>query len=369
MVGDEITEADEAIFRQIISVGLTSGQISEIVSPPVSYPRQRHVLAVHWHPEYVPMELVIRRLGVMFPSLETSLIIPTQHNEIMCHCGYAGVEVDCYSKGFNQKVQLLLHFRQEKIVNAHILKNMLRHTYQYRSSQLLDFIHTLVTPNEHRLRLAARNTGAGSDIIAFVRAIVKKVGTLLDRHETEIPGIMIRNKLLRNFFDRLRPVYGDTVIDRAQAFLQAVKVIVKADFSLKHFYRASEIIEEARLHGAGIVVPHPEQYWPILLADYDVDGYEVWNPQSRRYTEFLISVLDKKNRCAGPSARRLMIFMGDDTHMGEKTLPANERNREKAEREVGYQPAWEDLNIHNALVAAGWNRQSVIREYALRIGG
>ncbi len=45
-----------------------------------------------------------------------------------------------------------------------------------------------------------------------------------------------------------------------------------------------------------MVIPHPEQFWPILLADYDVDGYEVWNPQSREYTDFLIRALDNQNK-------------------------------------------------------------------------
>jgi hypothetical protein len=78
-----------------------------------------------------------------------------------------------------------------------------------------------------------------------------------------------------------------------------VKALVKVEFSLKYFYRTSEVIEEARALGAGIVIPHPEQFWPILLKEYDVDGIEVWNPQSRRYTEFLISVLNRRNQKRG----------------------------------------------------------------------
>lgn len=72
------------------------------------------------------------------------------------------------------------------------------------------------------------------------------------------------------------------------------------------------------------MIPHPEQFWPILLTGYDVDGVEVWNPQSHRYTNFLVSVLNEKNRRMDSSERPLLIFMGDDTHMSEKpVIPVN----------------------------------------------
>ncbi len=122
---------------------------------------------------------------------------------------------------------------------------------------------------------------------------------------------------MRGFLDAQRPRYGDRLIARVQSFAQSVKLRVKAQFPMQYFYRATEVIEEARSFGAGIVIPHPEQFWTILLADYDVDGYEVWNPQSQRYTEFLIDTLARKNR-KGWNDRRQLVFMGDDTHMSEK---------------------------------------------------
>ena len=179
---------------------------------------------------------------------------------------------------------------------------------------------------------------------------------------------MIKNKILRNFLDGLRDRYDDALIDRAQTLLHAVKVQVKAEFPLQYFYRTSEVIEEARALGAGIVIPHPEQFWPILLADYDVDGIEVWNPQSRKYTEFLISVINQKNRCGGFSKRNLLIFMGDDTHMAEKTRAPEVQDQEKAGREIGYQPAWDDFSILKALIRAGASRRNVIQEYEARLG-
>jgi len=149
-----------------------------------------------------------------------------------------------------------------------------------------------------------------------------------------IPPASIKNKLLRNYFDELCAELDVSLVLRIQIFLRALKEIVKSHFSLKFFYRTSEIIEEARALGAGIVIPHPEQFWPILLADYDVDGYEIWNPQSREYTEFLISVLERKNQGRKPG-RRLLAFMGDDTHFGEKLKSPEAGSREKAEREIG----------------------------------
>ena len=365
----DITEADEKIFKTIISQELTPEHVSRLQTPPRIYPRQEAVLAIHWHPEFIPLDLIIRRIHTMFPNRNEELIIPTQHNVLMRHGEYSGVEVDCYSGGFNQKVQLLIHFRNEHLENAEVFKAMLAHTFNYRSSQLFDFIHTITRPLEERMAPAASETGSGKEIVEFVRIYVQKIQTLLERHETEVPRDAIKNKLLRDFFDELRPTYGDRVINRAQTFLKAVKQLVKADFPTKYFYRTEEIIEEARSLGAGIVIPHPEQFWPILLADYDVDGIEVWNPQSRRYTDFLISVLNEKNRKRRSGDAPLLMFMGDDTHMGEKRKDPALQDPKKARREIGLQPAWDDLTIRKQLIFANTDRKKVIRDYKDRLAG
>jgi hypothetical protein len=368
-IPEEVTERDEAIFFRINSHELTPEQRERIVRPEHIFPHQKEVLAIHWHPEFVPVDLALARLDTMFPNRRTELIIPTQHNELLTHDGYSGAEVDCYSRGFNQKVQLLLHFEQEKLQDAHMLRAMLEHTRKYRASQLFDFIRTITKPVEERLEEAVQETGADEELVRFVQVHVRKVQTLLDKHLDDLPEDRIKNKLLRNFFNELRPDYGDQAIDRAQNFLKAVKKIVKSSFPLQYFYRTSEIIEEARLHGAGVVVPHPEQFWPILLAEYDVDGYEVWNPESQRYTDFLISVVKRKNQELGPSGRRILIFMGDDTHMGEKVKDPEQQDRSKGAREVGYQPAWEDLDIRKKLIKAEVDRERLIREYKERLRG
>jgi hypothetical protein len=368
-IPEEVTEADDQLFMEIVSTLITPEQEARVVNPLKTYPRQRKVLATHWHPEFVPITMIKSRIQAVYPGKNSELIIPTQHNVFTSYGDYTGVEVDCYSKGFNQKVQLLLHFKNERLQDAHLLKSMVAHTFKYRSSQLFEYVLSITKPIPERIDIAARETGANDELIRFVRIYVRKIEYFLEKKADEIPAEMIKNKILRNFFDGLRPLYGDALIDRVQTFIRAVKQLVKADFSLQYFYRTSEVIEEARSLGAGIVIPHPEQFWPILLANYDVDGYEVWNPQSRRYTEFLISIINRNNDCLVPGREPLLVFMGDDTHMSEKVRDPEVQNPEKAAREIGYQPAWDDFSIRKALIRANIDRRCVIEEYKRRLGG
>ncbi len=368
-IPEEITEEDRQAFFEVVSIDLNDDQRARILNAEKAYPGQKTVLAVHWHPEHVPMPLIRQRIDTMFPGREQELIIPTQHNELMEYDDYSGVEVDCYSSGFNQKVQLLLHFEKSRTADAGVLKGMLEHTFRYRSSQLFDFIRTITRPDEDRISLAARQTGASDAVICFVQVYVRKIEKMLEENLSNISPRSVKNKILRNFFDRLRPAYGDGLIDRSQTFLTEIKRLVKLDFPTQYFFRTSEIIEEARALNAGIVIPHPEQFWPVLLAEYDVDGIEVWNPQSHRYTDFLVSVLNEKNRQVRSGRRPLLVFMGDYTHMGEKTRRPEDQNPEKGSREIGFQPAWDDLNIGKTLIKSGWSRESVIAEYKARLAG
>lgn len=366
----EVTEFDERLFAGLIDTNLDAEAEKRILTPGVVQPAQDSVLAVHWHPEHVPLPLIKRRIEASYPAMRKSLIIPTQHNELMEYGPYTGVEVDCYSRGFNQKVQLLLHFRTEKLADAHVLKSMLAHTHAYRSSQLFDYLTTVTRPDEERLAQAAKESGSDEAVVAMARACCLKLEALLERHAGGMPVDAIKNKLVRNFVDGLRPLLGDGLANRVQVFLKEVKAVVKAQFPLTYFYRTTEFIEEVRSLGGGVVIPHPEQFWPILLASYDVDGYEVWNPQSQRYTEFLISVLYEKNRRRGNGERRMLVFMGDDTHMGEKTLPVSGgTDPAKARREIGLQPAWDDLSIGKKLIVADMDRARVIEEYSARLDG
>jgi len=364
-----VTEEDEQAFARINDTILSPEQVERIVSPPRTFPRQESVLAVHWHPEHVPMPLLVRRIDALYPNRKDELIIPTQHNVLMEYNGYWGVEVDCYSSGFNRKVQLLLHFKGLDMDRAEVLVSMLRHTHHYRASQLYEYLEALTEPSqEHRRQLAAARTNAEEDLVAFVRIHAAKLRRLLVTHEAELPDDAYKNKLVRNFFDTLRSRYDDRLVNKAQVYAKAVKDVVKEEFSLSYFYRASEIIEETRALGGGVVIPHPEEFWPILLADYDVDGIEVWNPQSQQYTEFLINVVNRRNRMGWNGERPVLVLMGDDCHMSEKTRDPAEQDPEKASREIGLQPAWHDYAIRKSLIMNGVSRRKVIDSYRERLG-
>ena len=368
----EVTEDDAAAYRRVISTDLTPAQIERIVTPLRTYPTQESVLAVHWHPEFVPMDLIRKRLGNLYPRRSTELIIPTQHNEILEWDDYAGVEVDCYSSGFNRKVQLLLHFRAANVAGerAHTLRSMCSHTFKYRSSQLFELLEAAWKPEtEFRRHKAAAMSNTDADVVEFAAILAAKLHRLIEENWDTTPRDAIKNKLLRNFVDEFRPVYGDLVTNKAQVYLKALKELVKQGFSLKYFYRASEIIEEARALGAGVVIPHPEQFWPILLADYDVDGIEVWNPQSREYTEFLIKAVNRQNENRCRTAPQLLVFMGDDCHMSEKVKDPALQEPEKAAREIGLQHAWDDLAVRKSLILCRTSRTQVIDDYKARLGG
>jgi hypothetical protein len=365
-----LTETDEACFRAITSQELIPEQVRRIVTPLEVLPRQDEVLAIHWHPEYVPMDLIQKRIEATFPSKSCELIIPTQHNVLMEYGDYSGVEVDCYSHGFQRKVQLLLHFRTSRLESADVFKSMLDHTFRYRSGQLFAFLDMVTnTKFEDYLQLAAEETGVDEDVVRFSRIQAKKLQLLLDEHERDIPRDMIKNKLIREFLTVQADIFPESLVLRAQVFLKTVKRMVKENFSPTYFYRTSEFIEEARALGGGVVVPHPEQFWPILLADYDVDGYEVWNPQSQEYTEFLINVINRQNKARGVNDRSLLVFMGDDTHMTEKLKEPAQAEASKYYRDIGVQPAWDDLGICKSLIVGNASRARSIEEYRARLDG
>jgi hypothetical protein len=365
----EVTEEDLRLYRELVSTDLTDEQVARITEPNQSYDRQTAVLAVHWHQEFVPLQHVRTRVTRLFPNREEELIIPTQHNVLSTWDNHTGVEVDCYSAGFNRKVQLLLHFSNERIEGkGDVLRAMLDHTFKYRSSQLYEFLDSLVDPAfEDRVDRAARRTWADDEVVAFARAHGRRLREMIDRNWQSTPPEMIKNKLLRNYVDEWRDTYGDAVIDHVQVFLRALKKIVKRNFALDYFYRTEEVIEEVRGLGGGIVIPHPEQFWPVLLDDLDVDGIEVWNPQSLEYTEFLIDVVVRRNRTRDRADRPILITMGDDCHMGEKVKDPRHQDAAKAAREVGVQPPWDDLNIRKGLILAQADRRNLIREYRARL--
>jgi len=367
-VSTEITEWEQAVYDRLVSVELNKEQVERIIHPTTIYEKEDAVLAIHWHPEMAPLELVRKRLRAMYPNAVHTLIIPTQHNELMIYDDYAGTEVDCRAAAFNRKIQILLHFAKEKIADAHVLKSMIAHTYKYRQTQFFEFIDTILEPAyEERLQEAARLTVTEAALVAFTRDHTRKLLKLVVKNFSVTPEISFKNKLLINYFHALRERYESHTVERAVIFLAGVKEIVKKNFRLDYFYEVNEIIEETRALGGGVIVPHPEQFWPVLLADYNVDGYEVWNPQSQEFTEFLIQVVLKKNRELRRVQRPFLVVMGDDTHLSEKILPPASQQPDKAAREVGYQPAWNDLTIRKSLNMGDFEKHKIIEEYRSRL--
>ncbi len=210
-------------------------------------------------------------------------------------------------------------------------------------------------------------TGVDEEVVRFTKTYVLKLRNLIDMHYPEIPPISIKNKLIRNYFQHLTYYYNDRLIHNSQILLNKIKKLVKRSFRLDYFYEVREIIEEVRSIGGGIIVPHPEQFWPVLLADYDVDGYEVWNPQSLEFTNFLVNVVKRKNETREYKERPLLITMGDDCHLGDKLTPPSLQNGRKKNREVGYQDAWEDHTIRKNLILGGFEIEKVTEEYKHRL--
>jgi hypothetical protein len=276
---------------------------------------------------------------------------------------FSGVEVDCYSHGFNQKVQLLLHFKTSRLDNAHTMRAMLRHTRTYRASQLFDFMHTITAPMEDRIEEAARTTGADLELVEFVRHNVTKVQRMVEERHADLPEDALKNKLLRNYFNALRTRYDGGLIDRIQTYLSPSSHR-QAHFTLRYFYRTSEVIEEAGPR-AGSSSPHPEQFWPILLADYDVTATRSGTPVPR-YTDFLITA--GPANCLGRSSRPQARLHGRRHAHGREGQGSAEQNPRRRP-EIGYQPAWDDLEISKRLILSGMSREIVIREYRDRLMG
>ncbi len=357
------SEKDRELFNRIISTEISMEVRQRLETPEKKVLGVKSVLGVHWHPEFIPLDICEKRVRLMFPESTLNLIIPTQHNEIMTLGRYSGAEVDCYSGEFNRKIQLLLHFKDIKKEKTSKLRSMISHTFNYRSSQMHELLNALCEGKKGIIsKKAAESCGAFETTVDFAAAYAAKLALLLAEKEKLIDKSIIKNKLVRNFFDELREIYEPHLIDLCQIYIKAVKEEVKKTFSNDYFFGTKSVIEEARAAGAGIVVPHPEQFWPVLLADYDVDGYEVWNPQSRQFTEFMIDVVRRKQ-----GKRRKLIFMGDDTHMGEKARPVELQDREKAEREIGWQPAWKDPEVKKMLSVSGFSKEMTINEYEARL--
>ena len=202
VLSDELTEWDQRAYESLVTTDLTPEQVERILEPAQVFPKQKTVTALHWHPEFVPMDLIRKRINATFPNMDKELIVPTQHNQILSYDGeYSGVEVDCYAPQFQKKVQFLLHFESSKIEKADVLKSMCKHTRNYRSSQLFELIDSIIDPRfEKRLQAAVSTTAADDDVVRFVCCGTRKLNELFHNNESSTPIDHIKNKLLANYF-------------------------------------------------------------------------------------------------------------------------------------------------------------------------
>lgn len=360
-------EWDAQTFERLTTTQLDPDQVERITRPAECYPRQEEVLAVHWHPEFVPGELIEQRAAALFPAARDVLIIPTEHNVLHEWQGTCGVEIDCYSASFARKVQLLAHFAAPRLARADRFRRLLDETYAYRATQLDELLVSLSAPDRIDRRVeAAGRCGAEDELVAFVERASARLAALLEDRRAETAPAMCNNRLVRAWFESLRERWDDRLITRALLLLREVKRLVKQAFAPERFQPTEEIIAEIRGLGGAVVIPHPEQFWPILLAGYDVDGIEVWNPRSREYTEFLIDWVSEHN-AAQRGRRPLLVLMGDDCHMGELVVDPARQDPEKSGRELGVQPGWDDPAIRARLAAAGMSRGRSIAEYRARL--
>lgn len=361
---------DTALFRSLVDTEITAEQAAQLTTPAHTYPDQRHVLAIHWHPQHVSLETARQRITRLFPDSSDMLIIPTEHNALHEWDEFAGVEADCRDLRLDLKVQLLLHFKAERVREAHTLRSMLAHTARYRGLQLRDLLETAAAPaatrHRHRTERAVRATGADHTVVALAAACARKLLALLG-DEVDAPSTdERRSTLLRDFVEARRPLFGPMLTPQLHAYTKALRDRVKAEFPLRFFHDAHAFIEEARGLGGVVTIPHPEQFWPILLAGYDVDAIEVWNPQSRRHTNFLISVIRENNENRFRN-RPVLITMGDDTHLGELLRQAEGPDKARLSREIGVQPLWTDATTLMELQAAGMVRDHVMAAYRERL--
>ena len=100
-----------------------------------------------------------------------------------------------------------------------------------------------------------------------MRIHTQKFKELLGQYWPELPAEIVKNRLLRDFFETLGTIYDRHVVDLALILIREVKGAVKAGYKLDYFYPTRDVIEEARGLGAGIVIPHPSNSRPVLLAD------------------------------------------------------------------------------------------------------
>ena len=361
----DLDETSWRLFDQLTSAELSAEEKLLAARPDRTAPEAERFLAVHWHPERAPLELVRQRLDTAFPRARDFLVIPTPHNQVAVFGPYAGVEADAYDRGYGLKIHLLIHFPADRLPKANVLLDMLNRTYLYRARQLLEILDLLAGPSFFELP-GPPSGKAGPEARSLARFCAVRLKELVE--QSGLIGTprdeLLKNRLLPDFMTALAG--ANPRLPLALEVAKAAKKKVKAAFKPANFYSPREIIEEARALGAGVVIPHPPYFWPALMDDLDVDGWEVWNSSTPRHAEFLTRALARANEARG-SRRPLLVFMGDDTHLSAKYRPP--RDGEKDGREIGFQDPWSDPDLARLLAETGQSLAGTLAEYRGRLGG
>ena len=361
----DIGEEDWRQFNHLTSVKLNADELDLAARPDRRAPEDREYLAVHWHPEWAPLELIQTRLKRAFPQAENYLAIPTQHNRILTFGPWAGVEADVYDHKLGLKVQLLLHFSADKMGRASALAAMMDKTYNYRAHQLLDILSRLADPASVRVSKCS----VSDEAVGLARFFALRLQALIEQsHLIGSAGDeMLKNRLLPDFLIARTHQAPRGLVDQALMFISAVKKEVKASLNPAAFFSPEEVVEEVRGLGGGVIIPHPPQFWPFLMSDLPVDGWEVWNPSTPRHAVFLLEALKRANEARPGHSRPLLAFMGDDTHMSAKFRPGWGEEKDSAGREIGFQDPWTDPALQSLLADAGQSLVRTINEYRSRL--
>ncbi|MDR3203178.1 MAG: hypothetical protein LBV23_00320 [Deltaproteobacteria bacterium] len=352
------------VFNRLTRVELTEEERRLAVTPIETAQDERRLMAIHFHPEWTPIEFIEARLKRAFPKADDTLIIPTQHNQIMTMGPWAGVEADVFSPSLSQKIQLLIHFKSSALTKAGPLMEMMERTFSYRALQLLDVIEALSMPDSE-IQKELLKTGLAGQALEIASQYALKVAGLVESQKIlgSQRSVMLKNRLLSDFIQALGKDLPPSLMGEVLSLIKLIKGIVKKRLRPTCFFSAQEVIEEARSIDAGVVIPHPPVFWPVLLDDLDVDGWEVWNPSTPSHAVFLINCLSR-----APKGRRpLLAFMGDDTHMSSKIRPKMLDDKVGSESEIGFQHPWFDAKVQQALKAAGQSRERTMDEYRSRL--
>ncbi|MDR0621797.1 MAG: hypothetical protein LBJ61_07965 [Deltaproteobacteria bacterium] len=364
-LGKDISQADVEAFDRLTSVELSAEEIELAENPDAFAPKEERLFALHFHPEWVPLELIETRLSRSFPVATDRLVIPTQHNRVTALGPWAGVEADCYDENLGQKIQLLIHFKSSNLPRAGVFLDMMDRTYRYRAHQLLEILEALTNPDQS-IRQEINANGLDHQALDLAGFFACRLKELIHGRDVLADGRseMLKNRLLTDFMLARNQGIDPILFGSGLSVANVVKSFVKHRLNYQRFSTTREVIEEARGLDAGIVIPHPPQFWPALLDDLDVDGWEVWNPSTPNHAVFLTESL---SRAKGRTKRPLLAFMGDDTHMSSKIRANVTEDKNGRGREIGFQPPWWEARVAEALAKAGQCRERTMDEYRARM--